>query len=238
MVPFTRFDKAQLFVLDRIDHRHAAVVGLERVVADPQIAFVVLEFDAGRLVAGIDVFHDLEGLGIDQRDLVGQRHGHEQLLLVAGLGPVGARLIEIDLREQVGDTGNTDRGIDHRDRGIRIQHQQEMAVQIDHRAHADDALQVGFYPAVAAQHLFAAGFPGLRQVHPRRGIAPLDRLAGAGVGDAESHVGPVRGHDLDLVCAGRFGEEFDGHALAGDAVLTRLFISGCLLNGFGLRGFR
>ena len=139
----------------RVDDGDAALIDLGTVVADPEVALVALQLEAGGLLAGVQIFNDLEGIGVDQGDLVGLRHADEQPLVVLGLDPVGARLVEVDLGEEVGDAGDAHLGVDHRDRVVPVQDQQVLVVEVDHRPHADDALQVQRDPVLAFHDLVA-----------------------------------------------------------------------------------
>jgi hypothetical protein len=169
---------------------------------------------------------DLERLGIDERDGTGRRHADEQPLVIVVERPVSPWTAQVDLREQVRDTGNAHDRVDHRDRVVTVHHQKEMAVQVDHRPDADDALQVGSDAILAGHRPFAHGFPGFADVHPGGGKASLDGVAGAGIRYTEGHIRPAVGRNL-YSAAVRHYRELDVDTLAGDGI-------GIFL-GFGLR---
>ena len=219
MVPGTRRDELHGLEIVGVDYRDAALLYISCIIADPEITLVSLKLDAHRVLAGFDLVRHFERLGIDERQLGGKRHGHEQALVVFAEHPVGAGPAEVDLREQVRDAGDADHRVDHRNGRVAIEHQQEMAVEVDHRPHADNALQVGYDAILAGHGATALGLPGFAEIHPGGGITAPDGLTRARVSDAKRDVGPVAGVQRSgLVRAHRPHREFNIDAFAGNEI--------------------
>jgi hypothetical protein len=125
----------------RVDDHDPALLRPLRVVPHPQVASVRLEGDPNRPAAHVHVADRLQRVGVHDRHLRGQRHRHEEPLLIPALDPVGARFFQGDVGEEVGPSRHPDEGVDDRDRAVPVQRQDEIAVQVDQRADADAALE-------------------------------------------------------------------------------------------------
>ncbi len=177
------------------------------VVAHPEAAAVGLEDEAHRLLAGRDAAHHLEGLRVHHRDLPGLGQGEVEPLLVRALGPVGGGTLQDDGREEAGAARHADDGVDDRDAGVLVQHEEVVAVQVDHGPDAHASLEVEGDLVLAGPLL--AGLPthDPRHVHPRRRLEPRHRAAARGVRHAEPHVGVL---PLDERLAARALRGLDG----------------------------
>ncbi|MNM85118.1 hypothetical protein D3C81_972250 [compost metagenome] len=195
-----------------VDHRHPALALLAGVVADPQVALVRLQGHAHRVAAGVEGGHHLEFLGVDDGDLVDLRHADEHPLAVGGAGPVHRHALQADAGHGAGGAADQHGGVDHRQAGVLVQHQQVVAVQVEHRAQADAVLQVEGGPGAAFLVAVCLRQAGLRLVEPGAGSDARQRLAGVAVGDAELHVGERAFGERAAIQW--LGFEYDGYAVA------------------------
>ncbi|MNG11820.1 hypothetical protein D3C84_953880 [compost metagenome] len=86
-----------------VDHRDPGFLGGFGVVADPQQAFVRLQRQPHRVVAGDYRVGQLELLAVDHRHLPGSGHRYEYAFVVPGRHPVHRRLLDIDPGHGAGD---------------------------------------------------------------------------------------------------------------------------------------
>ena len=78
--------------------------------------------------------------------------------MVAGFGPVGTWTFEVYLSVELGDSRNPGNGINDRYGRIPVHHQNEITVEVDHGADADEALQMhggyGYIDEYKVQRLY------------------------------------------------------------------------------------
>ncbi|MNE18944.1 hypothetical protein D3C80_1120070 [compost metagenome] len=198
-----------------VDHCYPAFARVAAVVANPQPMLVRLQGHAQRLVAGVQVGHAGEGFGIDHRDLAPLGYRHENLLVVAGGRPVHGPPWQLDAGHGAGHAPHRHRRVDHCQAGVIVQHQQEVAVQVEQRPGPDAALEKQRDPRLAA--LLAVPCRGrLRRVDPRPRGHARQRLATGLVAELEADVGEAA---LLQFAAGQWpGLELHVHAVPAEPV--------------------
>ncbi|MNL12051.1 hypothetical protein D3C87_1329120 [compost metagenome] len=107
------------------------------VVAHPQQALVRLQGHAHRVAAGRDRIEQLELFSVDHCDFASGRHRHEHAFVIAWGDPVHRRLLDVDPRHGAGDAAHRHRRVHHRNAGIAVHHQYEIAVEIEQWPRAD-----------------------------------------------------------------------------------------------------
>ena len=142
MVTSARLDGSDYVPCRRFNDSNAAALAALRIVANPQILLVRLHRCAHRHRTCRNIFRHLECIEINHRHLASPRHTDKHRLLVGGLGPVCTGPLQRDTRVQAGNARDADHRIDNRNRRILVQHHDVVTVQVDHRPHADHALQI------------------------------------------------------------------------------------------------
>ena len=120
--------------LFRVDDRNAAIT------ADPQVSPVLLQHEADRLAADLDVRGNLPDRRIDHREFIGRRQRHEQGARIAPHHPILARTVE---RDQGNDplTTVTEQRIDNGDAGLAIERQDVPGIEINVRPVGQTSLE-------------------------------------------------------------------------------------------------
>ncbi|MNG93526.1 hypothetical protein D3C79_524960 [compost metagenome] len=215
VVPGAGGEGFQRAAAGHVDHRHSAFGRIAAVVADPQAVLVRLQDHAQRLHAGIQVGDAGEGFGVDHRHLAALGDRHEHQLVVTGGRPVHRLARQFDARQGAGDAAHRDRRVDHGQAGVLVQHEQEVAVEVEQWPGADAALEEQRHAGLAA--LVAAADRGrLRRVDPRPWRHARQRLAAGLVADFEADAGEVA--FTQLAAGQRPGLELHGHAVPAEPV--------------------
>ena len=215
MVPGTGVEVLQDAAPRHVDHCYPAFGRVAAVVADPQPKLVRLQGHAQRLVTGIQVGHAGEGLGIDHRDLAPLWYRHENLLVIADGRPVHGPAWQLDAGHGAGHAPHRHRRVDHGEAGVIVQHQQEVAVQVEQRPGPDAALEKQRHPRLAA--LLAVPRRGrLHRVDPRPRGHARQRLTTGLVAELEADIGEIA---LLQFPSGQWpGLELHGHAVPAEPV--------------------
>ena len=218
-----------------VEYGHAANFIPLGIVTDPDVFLVGLQGNTRRHLTRRDVAHYLEGFEIDHGDFAGARHCDEHRLLVAGLGPVGTRPLELDVGEQARDTGDADDRVDHGDARVAVHDHDVVAVHVDHRPHADETLQVlGDAGAAVETDAALLAVRGLDHIDPDAGIDAAQGLVILGARDTEFNVGETALEQLRKACRWR-RLEVDLDTFADDLLVINI---GCRIGCRGARAGR